>query len=392
MSGTGGRLAHYLLRSPRKLASTARTGLATRTPLAAFAERADHTAALPPLITLQMTWRCNLRCVQCGEWGEQGAYKQAPTPGKSRELSTEQWRAFLAQAARWRPYLYLFGGEPLLRMDLPTLIEDASRLGMPTALNSNTTLVTAEVAERLMDAGLDHYIASLDGPQPVNDAIRKGRDVYDRVMAGLGNLLAARARRRSRVPTIEVCFTVTEANQHHIAETAALLAELPIDRFSVQLGIFTTPQILEQTRERVKALGIRPDFWAGYVRDTSAIRADVITRQLEDIRARGYRFALGRYPHWRLPGLDLDAYFHAPERPFGGRRCRVVAQRAYIAPDGTLVACPMFPEYGLGNVTEAPFETLWNSARMRAFRAELADRGLFPACARCCDFYELDRS
>ncbi|MET0646113.1 MAG: radical SAM protein [Pyrinomonadaceae bacterium] len=106
-------------------------------------------------MTIQINSLCNLRCVQCWEWGDNGAYKEVEHQTLKDEMSTEQWETFIEEVSEGRPYLYFFGGEPLLRRDISKILAFTTSRKRLTALNSNTTLMTEELAEGLVRSGLE---------------------------------------------------------------------------------------------------------------------------------------------------------------------------------------------------------------------------------------------
>src|SRR5262245_14570194 len=137
-------LLHYARHQPRKLRGLARLAWTTKLRSARKLATEEHGALRPPLVTINVNHACNLRCVQCWEWGENGAFKGLDRETLARELSLADWEAFFDQLAAWQPYLYFFGGEPFLRKDMPALVRAASRRGMLTSVNSNMTLVTED--------------------------------------------------------------------------------------------------------------------------------------------------------------------------------------------------------------------------------------------------------
>lgn len=387
------RAGHYALRSPSKIGSLLRMAYTTKVSSAKNLRREHFASAPPPLMTIQINNVCNLRCVQCWEWGDVGAYKEVDHQTLKDELSTEQWQGLIEEVSAWKPYLYFFGGEPLLRKDITEIVAFASRRNLLTALNSNTTLMTRELAERLVRSGLDYYIASLDGPEEINNRIRKGKDVYNRVVSGIGLLVAAKERLRSALPVIEVCTTVTAENTDHILDTARVVDKLGVDYFKVQLGMFTTPELLAGTKKRfAETFGVTPRLWNGFLRDMSGINARSLASQEEAIRGESWSFEFKRYPKHGVKGFDYGAYFKSPESVFGEKLCHVPWMRAVVMPNGDVVGCPWFPEAKMGNVAEQSFTEIWNGPGLRAFRKSLTEDGLFPSCSRCCDLYELDES
>lgn len=387
------RLRHYVLRSPYKIGSLVKMAYATKFSSAKGFRQEGFASSLPPLMTIQINNVCNLRCVQCWEWGDQGSYKEVESKVLKDEMSTQQWETLIEEVSGWKPYLYFFGGEPLLRKDMTRIIGFASSRNLLTALNSNTTLMSEELAEGLVKSGLDYYIASLDGPEKINNQIRKGNDVYNKIIRGINLLVSAKKKLKSALPIIEVCTTITVENTDHILETAQLVDELGVDYYKMQLGMFTTPELLERTKARfAETFGVTPKLWNGFLRDVSRIDSQSLANQEKLIREKTWTFKFKRYPKHDVKGFDYDSYFKSPESVFGEKICHVPWKRAVVMPNGDVVGCPWFPEAGMGNVRERKFTEIWNGSGMRKFRKSLSEDGLFPSCSRCCDLYELDES
>src|SRR5262249_47511499 len=125
------------------------------------------------MITLRMTNNCNLRCVQCAQWGERGVFK---VPGRVRiaeEMTTEEWKRFIHRLAPHCPHIYFFGGEPFLRKDLLELVGHASRRNVVAGVNTNGNFLKGKSRE-VIKSGLDYLMVSLDGPKAINKQIRRG--------------------------------------------------------------------------------------------------------------------------------------------------------------------------------------------------------------------------
>lgn len=387
------RLTYYGLHQRQKLRGLARLFWTTKVRSARRLARPDNAAAPPPLVTINVNYACNLRCVQCWEWGENGAFKDLPKEVIARQLTLPQWESVFDELAEWRPYIYFFGGEPFLRKDMPELIGAASRRGLLTSVNSNMTQITPELADRIVANGLDYIVASLDGPKEVNDSIRLGKDSYERTVAGIKNLIEARERARTPFPLIEVCCTVTRHNQHHLVATAEIAETLGVDHFKLQHQIYSTEEMQRETDERFQSsFGLRPHFGTGFMIHVGNVDPEVLRAQENELRTRSWSFEFGRRPRLSVKGWDAKLHYFAPDVVFGEGFCHNPWARAVIQPDGEMIVCQGFHDYELGNVSERPFEEIWNSAAMRRFRASLLKDGLFPYCSRCCELYELDES
>jgi MoaA/NifB/PqqE/SkfB family radical SAM enzyme len=143
--------------------------------------------ARPLLGTLIVTYRCDLACAMC----------DLPARGdRKRELDTEGMKGVL-DGFRDLGVLGvgITGGEPLLRPDLCDLIRHGDRRGMLMHVNTNGTLVTADVARSFSDLGVASVNVSLDGPTAeVHDRLRGRPGSFRRVLTAITHLAAVPGR------------------------------------------------------------------------------------------------------------------------------------------------------------------------------------------------------
>ncbi len=104
----------------------------------------------PPLWLLaELTYRCPLQCPYCSNPLEIAKYQN--------ELTTEDWIRVMQQARKMgATQLGFSGGEPLVRPDLETLIQEARRLGYYTNLITSGVGMDEARVKRFKEAGLDH--------------------------------------------------------------------------------------------------------------------------------------------------------------------------------------------------------------------------------------------
>jgi len=97
------------------------------------------------------------------------------------------------------------------------MLQYAKRRGLTNlVLNTNGTRFGAEVAEWVIESGLDLVMFSLDGfTAPVFESIRVGAR-RDEVFANIERLLALKATRRAATPRVEVQFSMMDANEHEV--------------------------------------------------------------------------------------------------------------------------------------------------------------------------------
>ena len=108
---------------------------------------------------IAVTYRCQCRCEHCGS----GFYVK----DKDTELTTKELNDLMADFAKiGATSTSYFGGEPMLRKDLPEIIHTASSLGMGTVVDTNAVAITEEKAKILAEAGLNVASISLDTTIP----------------------------------------------------------------------------------------------------------------------------------------------------------------------------------------------------------------------------------
>jgi GTP 3',8-cyclase len=139
-----------------------------------FGRRIDY-------LRLSVTDRCDLRCSYCIPKGFRGFQEPASW---LRFEEIERLVSIMAPLGLRR--IRLTGGEPLVRRDLPNL---ATRLAaIPNiddlSLSTNATRLH-ELAAPLKEAGVQRINASLDSLRTDRVAAICGRDVLDKVLAGL---------------------------------------------------------------------------------------------------------------------------------------------------------------------------------------------------------------
>jgi radical SAM protein with 4Fe4S-binding SPASM domain len=138
-----------------------------------------------PIVVFNITRTCNLRCIHCYSDSEAKAYEG--------ELAPAEVRGVLDDLAAFRVPAVLFsGGEPLIRPDIFDLIEYARGKGLHAVLSTNGTLITPEIARRLVELKLAYVGISLDSATPeVHDRFRGVAGAFERTMRGFRNCVEA---------------------------------------------------------------------------------------------------------------------------------------------------------------------------------------------------------
>lgn len=137
-------------------------------------------------LRISVTDRCNIRCFYCMPETD------VKFVAKGEILSFEEIERFARIAAGLGVRkLRITGGEPLVRRDLPVLLEKLSRIeGIEDIALTTNGVLLADQAQALYDAGLRRLNIHLDTLDRGRFREITRRDDFDRVMAGIDACLA----------------------------------------------------------------------------------------------------------------------------------------------------------------------------------------------------------
>jgi MoaA/NifB/PqqE/SkfB family radical SAM enzyme len=120
-------------------------------------------------VTLEVAFRCNVRCVFCSRWSD-------PT-----DLSLETIEQVAEDMAALKAgYVSLTGGDPFVRADIRKIIDAFATRGVPIHINTNGVLLRKQ-AEFLISRAhaIRSITVSIDSPHPeVHDEIRGARSIW----------------------------------------------------------------------------------------------------------------------------------------------------------------------------------------------------------------------
>ena len=167
----------------------------------------------PFLLYYKPTARCDCRCQICDRWE-----RQNPSHEELSLAAVEESLGSFRRAGA--VVLTLWGGEPLLRQDLPEILQAAKRLGYRTSLCTNARRLP-EQADRIAPL-LDVLLCSLDGYGEVHDELRGVQGLFDRVLRGI------EAAKRHPSCDVKIWTAVHRKNRAEIARLCALAQELAV--------------------------------------------------------------------------------------------------------------------------------------------------------------------
>jgi MoaA/NifB/PqqE/SkfB family radical SAM enzyme len=246
---------------------------------------------------------CNLSCRHCYINPAQHGTETLP------KETVLRWLRLFARPEQ-ESNLILLGGEPTMHPDLAAVIRAAKSMRYAVTVDSNGYLLH-DLLERVTPSELDFLSFSLDGPDAaVNDPIR-GDKVFAVCTENLRKAVALGFR-------TSLIYTVSSRNIDHLHRMPALLADLGVRRFFIQV------------------IGLRGKTAAGDSSEGEAWQVDPAhwLEVVPEVARQAARAGI----HVTYPKVFLG-----PEDDFScaGR----VAENYFIFPNGRVYRCPLCEDY-----------------------------------------------
>ena len=196
---------------------------------------------MPLFVSVEPAAVCQLRCPECPV----GQAKTAPLtehrPDSPDIIQTDVWERVLSESAPYAHTMqFYFQGEPLLNRDLPRMIAEAHQAGLYTIVSTNAQAMTPEMAQALVQAGLDRIIVSMDGlSEESYQAYRVGGSL-ERCKAAIRYLREAKLKNKNYDLKIELQCLRLRTNEHEWERFRREYKRLGADRL-----VFKTAQLYD---------------------------------------------------------------------------------------------------------------------------------------------------
>lgn len=317
-----------------------------------------------PVVVWNVTRRCNLKCVHC--------YSSSQSIKYSGELSTEKGKKLISDLADFGcPVILFSGGEPLMREDLPELVQFAADKGIRAVISTNGTLISEQKAAVFAGIGLSYMGVSLDGIGEIHDSFRGVKGAFDAAVRGIRNCREAGIK-------VGVRFTITGKNSAEIPSIFDFIEGNNIPRACFYHLVYSgrgstladNDLSHDQTREVV-------DLIMDRTRDLfdRGIQKEILT---VDNHADGpylYMRLLREDPERAAEVLKL---LKMNEGNNSGRGIGCVSWDGEVHPD------QFWREISFGNVRQRPFSDIWTDTS-NELMAKLKDKKSYVTgrCASC---------
>lgn len=344
------------------------------------------TFAGPIQAHIDLTNRCNLRCICC--------WNRSPLlPESDRLPGWEKWQLEYDRvlglvdelsAMQVKRIILSGGGDPLLYPRIFDVLRYVRSRGMSGMLVSSMTAAAPGAVQEILSSGADQLLVSLWASTPETySKVHPGcsGEVFERVISLVGDLVAR--RRDCMSPELIIMNVITNLNFHEFPRMIDLAIRLGASRAWFQLVDVQVKSLrgLLLSREQLDSLVRSIDSAASLYEDRVAPwQRDILDFTL--LRRRALN-SLAPEGHYQTDFID-------------GIPCYMGWAETRILANGDVCPCCKADRHPLGNVHAAGFREIWDSPQYREFRwrAKMFPKGdvYFNKinCGRACDDWGLN--
>jgi MoaA/NifB/PqqE/SkfB family radical SAM enzyme len=343
----------------------------------------------PLNVILDLTSRCNLKCVMCYFAAtDRLAFPPYDRPAAddgnlpfevferiAADLFPRAWRVALACAA-----------EPMIHPRFRDILEVAGRYGVPDLwFPTNLLALTPTTAAALVENRVTTVAASIDGmTKETYEKIRVPAK-WERLLACLDVLNAVRRERKSKTPRLRIIFTWMKSNRGELAALPEFAArhgasEIDVRFVSPTAGVDVTPELLSDEDPDALCAEL-----AGAAHE--AVRRGLKLSSFPDFDRPGSRpralLPRLRRRLWRLKaGVDraetLRHFFY--QRLFG---CAYPDRNYVIRPNGAVNPCIYWEQDPIGFYPADGVERIAAGAPLARIRDGLRSGNPIGSCTTC---------
>ncbi len=310
-----------------------------------------------PVLHLDVTERCNLRCRICNLWKKPDALSRD-------ELTVSEIKEIVRDLKGLRgAVVSLGGGEPLVRPDIFEIIDAISSFGISAHMDTNGVLLDEQAAKRLKKGGLKVLSVSLDSHVPSLHNEIRGVACFEDVVRGIRLI-------KERAPGIKIIVNcvINKKNLEELTHVHALCSALKVD------GLKLAPFM---------AAAKQHDLAVEAIKDLAFSESDSqrINKKMNELIALdpGHRILMNSFAYLRGIGSVYS-------RRRASHKCFAGITTCVIMPYGQMAPCYNFHNMGMnaGNVRKNRLVELWSSKRVKELRkcSKACERNCWDLCTK----------
>jgi MoaA/NifB/PqqE/SkfB family radical SAM enzyme len=307
-----------------------------------LAYRFNRSFARPELFYLKITENCNFQCKHCDIWKNKD----------TKDLNISEWTKIIANLKTLRKDfdVTLSGGEPLLYGNFWQLVETLQRNKVGINLNTNGSLITEEIADKIIENNFKKVEISLYSlSAELHNRLRNSDNAHQSAMQAIDYL-----QDKNNNTKIVVAFLLTHDN---IDETIDFV------KYFSNIGVWTTIQSLDSN---IQPMNERTNFdndkdnLGKFDKD----KTQSIFNELFQLKEQGYKI------YNRIDNLEMiKNYYLGQNDQLNKIPCLAGHKNIIISTSGNLYFCFKGPV--VGNIIQKSAKQLWQSQNAKKIRKQM---------------------
>jgi radical SAM protein with 4Fe4S-binding SPASM domain len=316
------------------------------------------------ILPWRCTQACTRSCLHCG------FASNAPAPDA---LGTNETKRIIDEIYDFgATYLGLGGGEPLMRRDLPQIINYAKKIGLNVSLLTSGYFLNDKIFDNLFRNGV-RISLSIDGTQNINDAIR-GKGAYATAVSAM-----EKCSKGGLLDCLVATLAKIDANRHNI-----------------------TPHDMEHVIKLAQEYGARWMVIHGFIpfnRTKEHLAKTPSPQQYEKIWNEVYDLSL---KYKGKPEVNVYCPFYARIAKQRGMpnfedwfknfflgKCAIAGKYMSVIENGDVIPCSFNDRIRLGTVQDKRLQQIWDELQTSDFALKLRDRDNLKGKCGVCEYREL---
>jgi radical SAM protein with 4Fe4S-binding SPASM domain len=360
---------------------------------------------LPKHLLIETTTRCNLRCKQCAH--VIGKYTFA-----DMDMETFHRIEPLFPTAE---QVALYGhGETFLHKQFFEMLARVKKYNVFVYVTTNGTLVTEDVAERLVELQLDRLAFSLDAATPeLFNEIRRGAD-FNSVLNNIRALnMIKKRRRQDDKPILSIMYCAMQTNIQELPKLVRLADELNMTHGVAVMNIYeyglqgeslvehpeiAAPYVNEAHRlaerlavplgglttgfEGMQIAPVHLSLWEKVYRNYREFKRSFNRAELLNIKFTRWRTRLVQHNR-HVPTTNIAGTSSSPAgNMIKVKNCRDPWEFLFVDVHGNIRPCCTSHRI-MGNVRAEDIVTIWNNQTYQDFRATIYTPEMPEECRTC---------
>lgn len=300
----------------------------------------------PEVAQIEITNRCNFNCAMC---------QRFPLKVPIKDMDFNIYKKIINKLDGVDEVILTGWGEPLLHPKIIEMVKFAKQKNKSVNFTSNGSLLSKELARKILDCRLDSISFSIDDVK----APRQGSLVHP-VTTQIKNIEYFMKLRETSVnkPVVVLQSTLHKGKERKIGEVVKWGSAVGASMVNVNR--------LDLRFQKLKRLNLRQE------RD--------FIRQLNKL-GKKYRLRTEFRPHIAFTGPARIFYqLTAPFMARGGQHCLRVYNYIYINMKGEVTPCCALPLWSVGNILKQNLGEIWTGEKFQKFRQHDFQRQV---CGKC---------